>query len=322
VSDGHGAGVRPPHLTVGVFAFNHEAYVGEAVQSVLRSSFDAWELVIVDDGSSDGTSRAIQAAIEGLNDPRIHVVGDGQNTGLANRINQVLDMARSPWLAILGGDDAYLPDGLAHLVAGTDVRVDVVWGDLEVLDESGRSQGYARPRDTWQGDTARKYVNPGTPGEDILRVNNFISGTSSLVRVSAVTDAGGYTPLCRNEDLDMWLRLGQDHLFKYVDAPVARYRVVPGSTSRSEVSSLLDQAGIVRRLLAGDRYPREGLARLLAMRWALSVARGRGRPAVGLTELADESGLTRAELGRQLPRAGLDPIAWSIRAGLRRWGQR
>jgi glycosyltransferase involved in cell wall biosynthesis len=309
--------LRTVTVTVGIFAYNHATFVGKAITSVLESTFRDWELIVVDDGSQDATSAAIRMAVP-TDDGRIRVVSDGLNVGLANRINQVMSMANAPWLSILGGDDAYLPEGLAHLVACIEGGADVVWGDLDVMDESGRSKGYARPRDTWQGSTARKYLRPGPVGHDILRVNNFVSGTSPLVRIQAVAQVGGYTPGCRNEDLDMWLRLGRDHSFRYVGSPVARYRVVPGSTSRSERAAVLDQAAIVRRLLSRGGYSPRELARLLSMRWLLMFARTRGRAEVGVTELAAAAGLPRTAILSQLPSAGAGPLIGSAKAYLRR----
>lgn len=310
--------VPTPSVSVGVFGYNHERYIVDAVQSVVDSSFQDWELFIVDDGSSDGTFEVVSLHVEDLADPRIRLIADGMNTGLAARLNQVTGLASGEWLAVLGGDDAYLPEGLATLVSGFEDGIDVVWGDLEVVDVEGASKGYARPRDTWQGSTARKYRTPAPPGLDILEFNNFVSGTSPLIRLQALRQVGGYTEGVRNEDLDLWLRMGRDHSFRYVDAPVARYRVVPGSSSRSEAAALRDQAEIVGRMVRADAYPRDRLARLLAMRWALSLGRSHGRSAVPLRELAAESGLSIREIGRQAPRAGFDPVALSVGAFVRR----
>ncbi len=114
----------------------------------------------------------------------------------------------------------------------------------------------------------------------------------------------------------MWLRLAPNHGFKYVDASVARYRVVPGSSSRSEAAALLDQAELAARLRASGGYSEKGLARLLAMRWALTVGRARGRPPVSLGDLSRTSGISVSELLRQLPRAAIDPVAGSAIAGV------
>ena len=120
----------------------------------------------------------------------------------------------------------------------------------------------------------------------------------------------------------MWLRLGPNHGFKYVGTSVARYRVVPGSSSRSEGASVRDQAELAAALLVKGGYSESGLARLLAMRWALSVGRTKGRPPLSLDDLSIASGIPVAALRRELPRAVADPLAGSLVAGARRLSSR
>ena len=313
-----GESTARPLLTVGIFGYNHRRFIGEALTSVLESAFGDLEVWVVDDGSSDGTKEVVAAVLAERPDPRVQVLADGRNMGLPARINDVIDRARGDWLAILGGDDAYLPEGLGTLVGAIEPAAAVIWGDLEVMREDGTPKGFCRPRDTWQGPAALGYRQVGSPVADIYQFNNFISGTSPLVRIEAVRSVGGYYVGTRNEDLDMWLRLGPSHGFKYVGASVARYRVVPGSSSRSERAAVRDQAELAGRLRRAGGYSERGLARLLAMRWALSVARSKGRPPVSLGELANTSGLSLASLRRALPRAAIDPPAGSVAAGLRR----
>lgn len=317
-----GEEVSAPLVTVGVFGYNHERYITEAVGSVLDSTFTDIEVWVVDDGSSDGTARAIRDFVADRSDPRVSVIADGQNKGLAARINDVLDRSRGQWLAILGGDDAYLPTGLRSLVDGIEPSADVIWGDLDVVSASGEPLGYSRPRDTWQRPAAIRYSVAGSPEADIYRYNNFITGTSPLVRVCAVKAAGGYRVGARNEDLDMWLRLAPNHGFKYVGASVARYRVVPGSNSRSEGAAVRDQAELVAALRRSRGYSEPGLARLLSMRWALSVSRTGGHPPVTLEELSTVSGIPIRDLRRALPRSVIDPLAGSVVAGIRRASHR
>ena len=313
-----GPGADAPLVTVGVFGYNHARFIAEAIGSVLDSTFTDFEVFVVDDGSSDGTAERDPATPGAKARPRAVVLSDGANQGLAARINELLELARGQWLAILGGDDAYLRIGLETLVDAIESDVDVIWGDLDVMNASGVALGYSRPRDTWQRPAARRYLTAGSPVEDIYRYNNFICGTSPLVRVSAVQAAGGYWVGARNEDLDMWMRLGRRHGFRYVGSSVARYRVVPGSSSRSEEASVRDQAELVGRLRREGGYSERGLARLLAMRWALSAGRTKGRPPVSLEELSRISGLPARALLRELPRAAVDPPAGSLAAGARR----
>ncbi|MGV1003176.1 MAG: glycosyltransferase family 2 protein [Candidatus Nanopelagicales bacterium] len=307
-----------PLITVGIFGYNHERYIGGALASVLDSTHRDLEVYVVDDGSIDATASVMREFLADRPDDRVTLLADGENHGLANRLNEVVARAKGEWLGVLGGDDAYLPAGLASLVRGIEPGVDVLWGDLEVMDQHGAPAGYRRPAGTWQRPAARRYLVPGHPTADIFRYNNFVCGTSPLVRITAIREVGGYHPGARNEDLDMWLRLAPRHRFKYLGEPVARYRLVPGSTSRSELSALRDQAELLGRLRATGEYSEQGLARLLAMRWALAVGRSRGRPPLRLAAVADLAGLDRWLVLRALPRAGLDPLAGSLAAGLRR----
>jgi hypothetical protein len=131
-------------------------------------------------------------------------------------------------------------------------------------------------------------------------------------------DAGGYDPDVRTEDFDMWLRIGWTTRVRYVAAPVGRYRVVPGSTSRSERVNTLDQARIM-----GKHWPTaepsnaRGYARLAAMRWALAVGRGKGRSAVSLREVAAESGIPYRLLLREVPAAAVRPTAGAVFSAVR-----
>jgi GNAT superfamily N-acetyltransferase len=139
-----------------------------------------------------------------------------------------------------------------------------------------------------------------------------------MMRTQTLRAVGGYTEGVLNEDLDMWLRLAPDHLFQYVNKPVGRYRVVHGSSSRSEARMTLDQAKIFKRLATDPRYSRKGLARLLAMRWVLSFARTYGKPPVSLAELGGESELGKRSLVRQLLPAAVTPVWGSAVAWIRR----
>ncbi len=309
----------PPRVSVAIFNYNQGRFLAECYDGLAAQSFEPSEVFLVDDGSSDGSIDFIRESARRF--PNCEVVLDGKNMGYPDRIRQVVNMASGEWLAILSGDDFFLPGGLATLVAATTPDVDVVWGNLRVIDEDGESLGYSRPRDTWQGPTARKYLTPQRPNNDIVQVNNFINGTTPLVRRSAVLEVGNYPEGVRPEDLNMWLTLGAKSKFAYVDSDVGCYRVVPGSGSRNEPFAMRNQAIVARNQLALGNVPRNGIARLIAMRWWLSFARTRGRPPFGVPEYARLAGLQPQEVLRQLPRAGFDPIWLSALAWIKRVGR-
>lgn len=300
-------------VTIGVICFNQGRYVDEALASVAAQDYPQVEVIVVDDGSGDDSAQTAREALErrGID---ATLIADGVNRGLGNRLNQVLGLARGEWVVWLAADDQLQQRALSTLVAASDDATGVVFGDLSVIDEHGRSRGYARPRDSWQRATALRYRDaPAVPLPDMFRVNNFVPGGMALIRRKVLVDAGGYDPDVRTEDLDMWLRVGWTTTFRYVAEPVGRYRVVPGSTSRSERVNTLDQAAIMAKHWATvPPHLARGYARLAVMRWALAVGRGRGRSVVRLREVAEVSGIPMSRLLREAPAASLRPIGGAV----------
>ena len=304
-----------PLVTIGVFCFNQRSFLMECLRSVVDQDYPELEVVLVDDGSTDGSAAQLESAARA--NPGWRLIGDGRNVGFSRRIQQAVDSANGVWLIWVAADDALERGSITALVEGVAEGVDVVFGNLAVMDEESTSAGYVRPGDTWQGDTARKYLVPGNPTNDLFRVNNFVPGGMTLIRRSAVVAVGGYPPDIRPEDLNMWLTLGRSAQFRYIDRTVGRYRVVKGSGSRTEPFAVRNQTQMARLQLSRGMVQRSGIARLIAMRWWLSVARSRGRPPYSLRQLAQMTGLANRELLKELPRAGLDPVVLSAQAKVR-----
>lgn len=102
-----------PLLTIAMSVFNGGDKLRLAVQSVLDQSFEDWELLIIDDGSTDNTV----ADLESLRDPRIIVSKDSFNRGLAVRLNQAIDMARGTYFARMDHDDICHPERMAQQIS-------------------------------------------------------------------------------------------------------------------------------------------------------------------------------------------------------------
>lgn len=309
-------------VSVGVFCYNQGQYVAQCLESVLTQDPPPAAVFVVDDGSSDNSMPAARsAAARFATTTLVTFLADGTNRGLAARMNEVLLAADLPYLVWVAADDMLAPGGLSLLArtVATYPATDVVFGDLEVMDHYGISRGYSRPADTWQGGVARRYLNGGHPYWDLLRYNNFIPGGMTLIRTSALRSVGGYDESIRTtEDLNMWLTIGRTSEFRYVGQAVGRYRVVPGSKSRREKTVVLEHAGLLRRRTEGDAVARSMVAKLVALRWALSLARTRGRPAVTLAELSAAAGVPTRRIVRKLPAALTLPAIEIVRHRLAR----
>lgn len=98
-----------PLITLAMPVYNAGRYLRPAVLSILQQTFPDWELIIIDDGSSDGAVEGISD----LHDARIKVLRDGMNKGLAARLNAAINLARGKYFARMDGDDISYPDRLA-----------------------------------------------------------------------------------------------------------------------------------------------------------------------------------------------------------------
>jgi glycosyltransferase involved in cell wall biosynthesis len=148
---------RVPMVTVALAVLNGGPFLEYAVMSVLNQSWSDWELLLLDDGSTDGAIERLPF----LFDPRIVVVRDGHNRGLASRLNQAVGMARGKYFARMDHDDVCHPERFARQVAFLDgnPEVDLLATQCLTIDEQERLIGklpYANThvdicRRPWQG---------------------------------------------------------------------------------------------------------------------------------------------------------------------------
>ena len=102
-----------PPVTIGMPVYNAARTLEVALRSIFRQTLGNWELVVVDDGSTDGTADVLARAA----DPRLRVVRDGRNLGLSARLNEIVAGARSEYFARMDADDVAYPRRLAAQVA-------------------------------------------------------------------------------------------------------------------------------------------------------------------------------------------------------------
>ena len=109
----NGQSAAPPMVTIGLSVLNGGSQLQYAVQSILNQTWKDWELLILDDGSTDGSIEALRFQ----SDPRIQIIRDGCNRGLAVRLNQAVAMAKGQYFARMDHDDICHPERLSRQVA-------------------------------------------------------------------------------------------------------------------------------------------------------------------------------------------------------------
>ena len=129
-----------PEVSVALPARNAERFVAGAGRSILSQSFTDFELIILDDGSTDRT----MAEISRFSDERIRIISDGQPRGLSFRLNQAIALARGRYFARMDADDIAFPERLAKQIAFMDTypEVDLVGCRALLFDDQGEPKGY------------------------------------------------------------------------------------------------------------------------------------------------------------------------------------
>jgi hypothetical protein len=243
--------VSGPLVSVIVPMFNSAPTVGRTVRSVAEQSLSRWELIVVDDGSTDGGAgaRAVLDAARG--DPRARIITQA-NRGLAGARNAGLSHARGRWICFLDADDWLLPPALERLVrTAADAGTPGAVGSAIVCDNDERPLFTHAPAPG----------APGTVGGDDLLDRVFFPPNAHVLDRSVLQRAGaerGGPGGCFDEslrvveDLELWTRLA-DAGVRWAIAPteVCGYRVRPGSLSKQ--GSLMLAATLAVRGAAFDR---------------------------------------------------------------------
>jgi glycosyltransferase involved in cell wall biosynthesis len=208
-------------VSVVIPAYNAERWLAEAVGSVLAQTYAPLEVVIVNDGSTDGTS----ALAHGIGDDRIRIV-DKANGGVSSARNRGIREARGTYIAFLDADDAMLPRNL-ELKIGTLDRLGVDWV-------------YS---DMWQCDAGLHRIGEPERASDTDLINIILTASgiavpgvsSNIVVHRRCLDAGIHfdEDLSNEADQDIILGLAHAHRYARVPEPLAMYRVLPGSMSRN-----------------------------------------------------------------------------------------
>ncbi len=211
-----------PRLSVLLPVYNGAAYLRESIDSILSQDFRDFELIVINDGSTDD-SREIA---EGYQDARVRVINQ-DNIGLALTLRRGVELARAPIVARQDADDVSLPR-----------RFSIQYQFLHTHPEVGLLGTWSRIV-TQTGPTARRHAHPTTNGELQLRslFDNFFVHSSVMFRRDVALTAGNYPSdpgRYPPEDFDLWSRIARISRLANIGEELLLYREVAGSISRSK----------------------------------------------------------------------------------------
>jgi len=210
-----------PLVSVVVPAHKAEKYLSDTIESVLAQTYQAFEIIIVDDASPDGTGDL--ADILAKKDERISVIHHPENKLRSGALNTGIAAAKGTYISILDADDLYRADKLEKQVAYLEEhpKVEMVYGDFEMWREGEEKKVLVSATPTTEDCHARLVEATGKE-KGVIFARGFIPSCSPLIRRS-VFETIHFDESMRNmEDLDMWLQFfGAD--FSAVRLPFVTY---------------------------------------------------------------------------------------------------
>lgn len=227
-----------PMVSVVIPAKNAAAYIGETIASALAQA-EVSEIIVVDDGSTDGT----MAIVGAIRDPRLRLMTNDTG-GVSAARNLGARNADGDWLVFLDADDRLRPDAVTTLLmaAKSAPRAVLVYGDYNTIDSAGRTIGR---RDLLKG----RQKPSGNVLERLARGNFIVNGGIMLVRTDAFRASGGFDVSLRYcEDWHCWCRLAATGEFAYVPKLLLDYRLHTTNTMSAALRTPQDFFPAVARV--------------------------------------------------------------------------
>jgi glycosyltransferase involved in cell wall biosynthesis len=234
----------PPEFSVLVAAYNQAEWVVDTLDSVAAQTFADWELVVVDDGSTDGTAAAVRGWMDRLRAARPAVravLSSIPNSGQSGAMEHGFQLCRGRWIALLDSDDRWIPEKLARVAqaAAADPGAGMIVHTMYVIDEHGRRTGDVRPR--------RAALSEGDLRDQIRRTTRHVAPATSAVAIRADVFAGLLPMPTKGfrTAADAYLTMGASLLapVKAVHEPLAEYRMHPDG---NHIRTMLSPEGVRR----------------------------------------------------------------------------
>lgn len=223
-------------ISIIVPVYNVEKYIEETIASVLAQTYPDWELLLVEDGSSDGTAERIERIAEERKDPRLRLLRQPSNQGAARARNRGLQEARGRYIAYLDADDLWAPEKLER-----ELRF------MKEKDAAFAFTGYEFADERGQG-TGKIVRVPATLNYRQALSNTTIFTSTVMFDTEKIGKDRLEMPRVKSEDTALWFRVLRSGCLAYgLDENLVKYRRMGGTLSANKLEALRRIWNLYRR---------------------------------------------------------------------------
>lgn len=216
-----------PLVSIIMPAFNSENTISQSIESVLNQTYQNWELIVVDDGSEDGTRDLLNR----FQDQRIHIRTQ-TNQGISAARNKAIEHAQGDFIAFLDADDYWLPVKLEKQVAAITAKEagsGLIHSNYREFNERGEYAPKPHkhiPKDRFSGEVYNDLI-----------IHDFVATSTVMLDKRVLSQSGWFdTSLKAGVDWDLWIRVARHTRFAYLDETLAYYRLNPRGVSKNYMS--------------------------------------------------------------------------------------
>lgn len=218
-----------PKVSIICLCYNHEKFVIEALNSVLKQSYSNLELIIVDDCSNDGSSTKIKNWLQ--KNPKATFISNEKNLGNTKSFNKALKIAQGDFIIDLAADDVVMPNAVTLLIEcykkSNFQNLGMVYGNAELISAEGNFESFYFPV-SQNKKVIQKRVT-GNIYKNILSGGNSICSVSAMIKKEVLLDLNGYDESLAYEDLDLWIRLSRKYEIDFLDKIIVQKRILNNS---------------------------------------------------------------------------------------------
>ena len=206
-----------PLVTIGIALYNHEKYIEECIESIVKQSYKNIELIVIDDGSPDNSFEVAKNYLDNQDYNKNYKIITRANKGMCNTLNEIAQQSKGKYISFIGSDDYWMLNKIEEQVEYLENNPDIVLvhSNSIKVDENDNEIGFL--------DYSNK-KNSGDIFESIIYGKGGINTPSHLYRTDIYNQIGYYDATLKFEDTDFWLRLTKSNKIGFINKFHTYYR--------------------------------------------------------------------------------------------------